>query len=121
MTYRIRVKRPKWEDIAEVAPTISVVTVKSEDGTDLKVFDTSDSDSRIDIMEALANIKNMAGENLPVMTSLYIKGVNAQSVSDRIDTSQFPDYNTYSELCLYCTINGNRYCFGLSNDYASCF
>ena len=121
MTYRIRVKRPNWDDITAAEPLYSVVTVTSIEGTNLKVLDASGSDSRVDVMEALANIKQIAGESLPAMTSLKIMGVNAQSASDSIDTALFPDYNTYRELCLFCTIGADRYCFGLGNHYASCF
>lgn len=120
MTRRIRIKRPDWDDITAAEPFFNIVTVTSVDGTSLKVLDTSGSDSRIDVTEALANIKHIAGESLPAMTSLYIKGVNVQSASDQINTSQFPDYNTYSELCLYCTIGEDIYCFGLMDDSANC-
>ena len=120
MFYRMRIKRPNWDDITAAAPFYSVVTVTSVGATNLKVLDTSSSDSRIDVMDALANIKQIAGESLPVMTSLKIMGVNAQSGSDQIDTALFPDYALYRELCLFCTIGADRYCFGLSNHYASC-
>ena len=121
MTYRIRVKRPNWDDITAAEPFYSVVTVTSVEATNLKVLDTSGSDSRIDVMDALANIKQIAGDNLPDIASISIKGLNAQGSSDMINTDLFPNYEAYRDLCLYCTINGNRYCFGLSNNYASCF
>ena len=120
MSYRIRIKRPNWDDITAAEPFYSVVTVTSVEATNLKVLDTSGSDSRIDVMEALANIKQIAGESLPAMTSLKIMGVDAQSGTDQIDTTLFPDYAIYRELCLFCTIGSDRYCFGLDNDSASC-
>lgn len=121
MSYRMRIKRPNWDDITAAEPFYSVVTVTSVEATNLKVLDTSGSDSRIDVMAALANIKQIAGESLPAMTSLKIMGVNTQSDSDKIDTALFPDYAIYQELCLFCTIGADRYCFGLDNDSASCF
>lgn len=121
MSYRMRIKRPNWDDITAAAPSYSVVTVTSVGSTNLKVLDTSGSDSRIDITEALANIKHIAGESLPAITALKITGVNAQSDSDKIDTTLFPDYDIYRALCLFCTIGADRYCLGLSNDPASCF
>ena len=121
MTYRIRVKRPNWDDITAAEPFYSVVTVTSVEATNLKVLDTSGSDSRIDVMDALANIKQIAGESLPAMTSLKIMGVDAQSGTDQIDTTLFPDYDIYRELCLFCTIGADRYCFGLTNNSADCF
>ena len=121
MSYRMRIKRPNWDDITAAEPLYSVVTVTSFESTNLKVLDTTGVDSRIDVMEALANIKQIAGESLPAMTSLKIMGVNAQSGTDQIDTTLFPDYDIYRELCLFCTIGADRYCFGLDNNSASCF
>ena len=120
-TYRLRVKRPKWEDITAEEPWFPFVTVKNMEGNDMKVLDNSSEDSRIDVLRALANIKYIAGENLPDMNSIFIYGINAQGTFNQIDLNLYPDYEYYSQLCLYCTINGSRYCFGLSNHYASCF
>lgn len=120
MSYRMRIKRPNWDDITVAEPSYSVVTVTSVESTNLKVLDTSGVDSRVDVMEALANIKQIAGESLPAMTSLKIMGINTQSDSDKIDITLFPDYNFYRVLCLYCTIGSDRYCFGLNNDSAAC-
>ena len=123
MTQRIRIKRPRWEEIEAVEPLFGFVTVTNLDGGDLKVFDMNGDYGypTIDVLHALANIKHIAGENLPDMNSLYIKGMNTQNAYDKIDLSLYPDYEGYSNLCLYCTIVGDRYCFGLSNNYASCF
>ena len=121
MSYRLRIKRPNWDDITAAEPSYSVVTVTSVGSTNLKVLDATGVDSRADVMEALANIKQIAGGSLPTMTSLKILGVNAQGDSDKIDITLFPDYDIYRELCLFCTIGADRYCFGLSNDSASCF
>lgn len=121
MSYRMRIKRPNWDDITAAAPSYSVVTVTSVGGTNLKVLDESGGDPRIDLMEVLANIKQIAGGSPPAMTSLKILGVNAQSDSDKIDIALFPDYDIYRVLCLYCTIGSDRYCFGLMNNSASCF
>ena len=123
MTYRIRVKRPKWEDITAEEPLFGFVTVTNLDGGDLKVFDVHGDYGypTIDVLHALANIKHTAGESLPDMNSLYIKGLNAQDSSDQINLSLYPDYEDYSNLCLYCTIGGDRYCFGLSNNSANCY
>ena len=119
MSNRIRIKRTTWDDVVATAPRYPFITVKSLAGTDLEVLSYPAGDERVDVMEALGIIKYIAGANLPLMTSIVIKGLNAQG-TDQIDTTLHPDYVAYSELCLYVTISSNRYCFGLINDHQSC-
>lgn len=120
MSNRIRIKRPTWEDAVATAPPYPFITVKSLAGTDLEVLSNPEGEQRVDVLEVLGIIKYIAEINLPLMTSIVIKGLNAQG-TDQIDTTLHPDYVAYSELCLYVTISSNRYCFGLINDHQSCF
>lgn len=120
MPNRIRIKRPIWEDIGATRPPYPFITVKSLAGTDLEVLSNPEGEQRVDVLEVLGIIKYIAEVNLPLMTSIVIKGLSAQG-TDQIDTTLHPDYVTYSELCLYVTIGSNRYCFGLINDHQSCF
>ena len=103
-TYRVRLKRPIWDNIPSVTLPWNFPTIEGEDNSTLYVLDESTDPDRLAIMSALGGLKYIAATvGVPIhdMSMIKIVGREAQTPSQKINLVTYPAYSAYSELCLY--------------------